>query len=195
MDIQRFGLKFFARPGFDLDEAIFIDIFQEWIRRRALGGILLDVADYRHVPNGPGLMLITHEINFALDQAEGRFGLLAQRKLGQAEGHPARILELAQATAAFGALLEADPRLGGKLRLEAGGFHYIANDRLLAPNDEAGFTAVRPALEAAATALYPGQTVSLERVANHPRDRLTVAVESGTALGFADLAAVVGAVA
>ncbi|HEX9595476.1 MAG TPA: hypothetical protein VF982_01240, partial [Anaerolineales bacterium] len=72
MDIGRFCIKFFARPGYNIDDAIFIDIFHEWIRLKKLPGILLDVADYRHVPEGPGVMLLTHDINFAMDYSEGR---------------------------------------------------------------------------------------------------------------------------
>lgn len=180
MNIERFCLKFFARPGADIDDAIFIDIFHEWIRFKKLGGILLDVADYRHVPEGPGIMLITHEINFAMDYAEGRFGLFAQRKLGQTSSHQERILELARATVSFGALLESDPRIVGKLSLEGGTFHYMANDRLVAPNNATAFAALKPDLEAVAAVLYPGEQVSVRRVENDPRDRLTAVVEAGS---------------
>ncbi|HMR66307.1 MAG TPA: hypothetical protein PKE64_20030, partial [Anaerolineae bacterium] len=116
MSIQRFCLKFFAAPETGFDDAIFIEIFHEWIRLKAVPGVLLDVADYRHVPDGPGIMLISHEINFAMDYAEGHFGLLAQRKLGPGETHQARLLDLIRTTVTFGALLEADSRLAGRLR-------------------------------------------------------------------------------
>ncbi len=124
-------------------------------------------------------MLISHEINFAMDHSGG-LGLYAQRKLGQARAHRDRILELAQATVAFGALLEADPRLAEKLRLEGGMFHYLSNDRLAAPNTEAAFAALWPDLEAAAAIIYPGEVVSITRLANDPRDRLTAVVEAGS---------------
>jgi hypothetical protein len=179
MDIERFCVKFFARLGVEVDDALFIDIFHEWIRHKKLGGILLDVADYRHVPEGPGIMLITHEINFAMDYSEGRFGLLAQRKAGAGGSYPERILELVRATAAFGTLLEDDPHLEGRLRLEAGTFHYIANDRLAASNDDLGFAALKPDLEAAASLIYPDRQFSVSRVENDPRDRLTAVVEAG----------------
>ena len=52
MNIERFCVKFFARPETNLDDAVFIEIFHEWIRLKTLPGILLDVADYRHVPFG-----------------------------------------------------------------------------------------------------------------------------------------------
>jgi len=179
MNIDRFCVKFFARPGAEVDDALFIDIFHEWIRHKKLGGILLDVADYRHVPEGPGIMLITHEINFAMDYSEGRFGLLAQRKRGYGDSQPERILELIRATAAFGTLLEEEPRLEGGLRLEGGTFHYMSNDRLAQPNDEPSFVALKPDLEAAASLIYPGRPVSISRLENDPRDRLTAVVEAG----------------
>ena len=42
--------------------------------------LLIDVADYEHVPNGPGTVLVSHEANIHLDLADGRPGLLYIRK-------------------------------------------------------------------------------------------------------------------
>ncbi|MCB9101596.1 MAG: hypothetical protein H6632_18815 [Anaerolineales bacterium] len=190
MNIERFCVKFLARPGTTLDDAVFIEVFHEWIRRHTLPGILLDVADYRHVPDGPGIMLITHEINFAMDYSEGGFGLLAQRKLGQGTTQQERILELVRATVTFGALLEADPRVAGQLSLEGGAFQFLSNDRLALPNTADGFAAIRPDLEATAAVIYPGQAVSVARLDNDPRDRLTLVVQAGTV----DMQTVAGAV-
>lgn len=194
MNLERICVKFFARPGAPVDDAVFIDIFHEWIRLKKLGGILLDVADYRHVPDGPGVMLITHDINFGLDYSNGGFGLLAQRKRGAGRSHQENLLELLRATITFGALLEMDPRLTGQLKLEGGAFHYISNDRLLAPNTAAAFAARQPDLAAAATLIYPGQQVSISRLPNDSRERLTVVVDAGS-LDFSVLLEIVGAVA
>jgi len=188
MTLERFCIKFFARPTPDIDDTRFIDIFHEWIRHKKLGGILLDVADYRHVPEGPGVMLITHQINFAMDDTGGRFGLLAQRKLGQGVNLQQRILKLVRSTVAFGTLLEADPRIAGKLKLEAGNFQFQSNDRLLAPNTAAAFTALEPHLKAAAQTIYPGQPVTITRLDNDPRDRLSIVVDTGRSLEIGRLA-------
>jgi hypothetical protein len=179
MNIERFCLKFYARPRATINEGIFIEVFHDWIRRRKLAGVLIDVADYRHVPDGPGVMLITHEINYSMDYTDGRFGLLAQRKLGPGDDHVSRIVELVRSAAAFGALLESDRRVKGKLSLEGGLFHYMSNDRLLAPNNEVSFAALLPDVAAAAAIIYPEQNVSISRLQNDPRDRLTIAVEAG----------------
>jgi hypothetical protein len=194
MNIERFCIKFFTRPGPDINEASFIDIFHEWIRLKKLGGILLDVADYRHVPQGPGVMLITHEINFAMDHTDGRFGLLAQRKLGQGRSHRECLLEVLRATVALGALLETDPRMQGKLSFEAGLFEYISNDRLTAPNDDATFAAIQSDLAAAAAFIYPKRGVSITRVQNDPRARLTAVVDAGS-VEMSELLETVGVVA
>jgi hypothetical protein len=135
-------------------------------------------------------MLITHEINFGIDYSGGRFGLLAQRKLGADGSHTDKILELVRAAAAFGALLQSDPGVD----LEGGMFHYMSNDRLAAPNDVATFESLRLDVEAAAALIYPEQEISITRVVNDPRDRLTVAVETGTSIDMAELQATLKAV-
>lgn len=187
MSIEKFCVKFFSKVNKDVDQAIFINIFHEWIRYKQLDGILLDVVDYRHVPNGPGIMLITHHINFAMDHGRGQFGLLAQRKVGQGSNHVERILDLIQATQAFGTLLESDWRIAGQFKLAGDTFHYISNDRLLAPNNEATFAALKPDLEAASAIIYPGQDVSITRLENHPRERLTIEVKAAKEINIAKL--------
>ena len=193
MELERFCLKFFARPDTDIDDEVFITIFHEWIRYQKLSGVLLDVADYRHVPNGPGMMLITHEINFAMDRSDGRFGLFAQQKLNQADNRYDQILALVRATIAFGALLESDWRVKKNLSLEAGQFHLISSDRLRLPNTDAAYTNLLPDLEAAAAIVYPGREISIAREENDPRERLTVVVDAGASINMKELMAVVTA--
>ena len=187
MDLERFCIKFFTRPQSDIDEARLIEIFHEWIRLHKLEGTLIDVADYRHVPHGPGVMLISHEINYSMDLGDGQMGIYAQRKLGEGDANQDRMVDLARAAATFGQLLENDARMADKVSFEGGKFHFMANDRLQAPNTDAAFSALQPDLEAAAARLYPGQTVSVTRLENDPRDRLTVVIEVGQATDISAL--------
>ncbi|MEB3335414.1 MAG: hypothetical protein VKP70_10570 [Cyanobacteriota bacterium] len=172
-----------------MDEACFIPIFHDWIRLNSLPGPLIDVADYRHVPDGPGIMLISHDINYSMDHGGGQFGLSAQRKLGQEGTHPERIVALAQRLARFANLLESDTRLAGSFALEGGTFHYIANDRLRLPNTAEAFAALQPDLEAAGASLYGSKPVSVMRLDNDPRERLTAVVSTAGPLSLATLAA------
>lgn len=188
MNPERFCVKFFATSDTQVeDEAIFIDIFQDWIKHRKLDGVLLDVADYSHVPGGPGVMLITYETNYAMDHGDGQFGLYAQRKVAEAGTQQERILSLIQSTVAFGKLLESDQRVA--VTLEGHRFLYMSNDRLNAPNTDEAFAAVKGDLEAIATQLYPGQSVTVTRVENDPSARLTAIVEAQSPVGIGALAA------
>ena len=193
MNLERFCLKFFARPDADIDDEIFITIFHEWIRYQKLGGVLLDVADYRHVPSGPGVMLMTHEINFALDRSDGRFGLFAQQKLSQAHNRRDQILTLVRAAVDFGALLESDWRVKRNLSLEGGQFQLMSNDRLLLPNTDSAYTNLLPDLETAAAIVYPGRDISVTRVENDPRERLTAIVDAGASVNMKALMETVAA--
>jgi hypothetical protein len=78
VDIQQLAIKVFARPG-SFDQGALIPIFHNWIRERRLGDVvLIDVADYRHVPEGPGVMLIADEAHWAIT-ARSRSSLVRSR--------------------------------------------------------------------------------------------------------------------
>ena len=81
MQVQQFSVKIFAKASESFDQDALIPIFHKWIRERRLQeALLIDVADYRHVPNGPGLMLIAHEAHYGLDERDGLLGLEYARK-------------------------------------------------------------------------------------------------------------------
>lgn len=154
-ELQRFCVKFFARPNTVVDDAKFIDVFHRWIQRQILPGILIDVADYRHIPNGPGILLIAHEADIAMDRADGRLGLLYQRKSAQPGTLTARLCAAIETALSACRLLEQELLLGGDIKFGGDEFVFVANDRLLAPNSQATFDAIRNDLEAIAEALSP----------------------------------------
>jgi rhodanese-related sulfurtransferase len=53
-----------------------IDLFHRFIQQGLVEGLILDVADYRHVRNGPGVMLVGHDIDYGIN----RCGLTVTRK-------------------------------------------------------------------------------------------------------------------
>ena len=56
-----------TRPAEDLRPAI--DVFHRFIQQGLVEGMVLDVADYRHVPDGPGVMLVGHDVDYSLTDA------------------------------------------------------------------------------------------------------------------------------
>ncbi len=53
-----------------------IDVFHRFIQRGLVEGLVLDVADYRHVPKGPGVLLVGHDVDYGVNEA----GLTVLRK-------------------------------------------------------------------------------------------------------------------
>ena len=80
MNTQHINVKFFIENPESVNLADYSAVFNLWIQKHALEELLIDVADYLHVHNGPGLMLIGHEADYSLDNRAGRLGLLYNRK-------------------------------------------------------------------------------------------------------------------
>jgi hypothetical protein len=149
--VQHINLKIFvedaAAPGLANLLAEAVPVFHRWIRDGVCPEMLIDVADYRHVPAGPGVLLIGHEANYSLDNRENRLGLLYNRK-APLDGDLQSRLEQAH-----GAALEACGRLereapfAGKLKFDRNAIEVFINDRLLAPNNADTWQALRPEFE------------------------------------------------
>src|ERR1700752_1933862 len=81
MNPQRLAIKLFATRAIPREELHpFIGVFHRCIQEAAVRGLLIDVADYAHVPDGPGVILIGHDVDYGIDLAGGRTGLLTTRK-------------------------------------------------------------------------------------------------------------------
>jgi hypothetical protein len=174
MELHRFGIKLFASEPADLRVKDFVPVFHSWIQRQAVAGhLLVDVHDYSHIQNGPGILLVAHEGNFCTDMAEGKLGLAYFRKQPAGttvEGHLDAALKAARQAAS---LLEKEPTFKGQLRFLKDELLVIANDRLLAPNDAATFAALQSPLMKVF-----GAGARLLHASTNPKDRLTVRVSS-----------------
>jgi hypothetical protein len=172
MELYKLGIKIFvANPG-AVNPRDFIPVFHAWIKEQKIAGhLLIDVHDYSHVQNGPGILLVAHEGNFSLDQAEGRLGLVYYRKQPVAGDSLKITFESARSAAR---LLEGEPTLNG-IRFRTNEFLVFSNDRLLAPNT----AEARVELETAIRNTFPGATISLALRAADPRERLAFVVKPG----------------
>ena len=167
------------------DAELFVPIFHEWIRERALDLVMLDVADYAHAPDSPGIVLVCHEASFALDRSDGRLGLLGQRRLPFDGSASEGIAETLRQTLAVAARLEEDPRVRGKLSFDPARLRIEANDRLLAPNSNDGYRDFAPLVRQAVGTAFGIAEPALEKIDNDPRDRLAVFVRLDAARGSA----------
>ncbi|MDA3961557.1 MAG: hypothetical protein PF961_12255 [Planctomycetota bacterium] len=173
MAIDKLIVKFFAtEPPERIADAI--DVFHRWIQDDSIDGLPLDVADYAHVPDGPGIILIGHEADHALDETEGPVGYMYRRKRLLAGSDEERVLACFKAAVAAAAKLSEDPKLG--LKLDLSRVRLVFNDRLAQPNTDAGWDAVSAAVQAAVSKAYGGADLMVERDAGDPRARLGVTI-------------------
>jgi hypothetical protein len=148
-ELQHVNVKIFAEPGSRPDWPALIPVFHRWIQDETLPGLVLDVADYAHVPAGPGVMLIGHDAFYALDNRANRLGMLFNQRTAT-EGTAQEKLQAAHSAAVFAATtLEQEPELRGKVRFNFRRFEVFVNDRLLAPNNEATWQKLEPELRSA----------------------------------------------
>jgi hypothetical protein len=169
-------VKIFATAPVELER--FIPVFHEWIKHHRLSDeLLIDVANYAHVPKGPGVALIGHASDYFIDEAEGRPGLLYSRKRDPLP-EPDRVPDAFRRTLRAAALLEAD----SPMRFGTGELLFRINDRLAAPNSEATFAELRPALDAVCGKLFGTHKLSMTGT---PKELFTVRI---TTDGKTDLA-------
>lgn len=174
-DIVRIGAKLYASNPEVIDLPALVPVFHGWIQRRILDGVPIDVADYAHVPDGPGVMLIGHEADRSLDLGEGRPGVLYQRKR---DGHGTLEQRFAAAIMAADGIadeLEADGAAGG-VAFERDEILLKVTDRRLAPNADATLAELRPAIEGALEAVRPGRAAQISRVTEDPEGPLSIRV-------------------
>jgi hypothetical protein len=175
MDASKLQLKIFTAPSVSLASEAFIPVFHAWIKNHTLPELMVDVANYAHVPHGPGVVLIGHGTDYGFDEAEDRKGLLFNRKR-QAPAPEERLQDTFRRTLHAAVLLEKDPAFGGQLKFATDEFLLRFNDRLLAPNNDATWAAVSPEIEAFATKLFGAGQFSLART-GEPRQLFGVTIK------------------
>jgi hypothetical protein len=175
MNIQHVNIKFYLENPETVKLADFAAVFNTWIQKQRLEELLIDVADYLHVHNGPGIMLIGHEADYSLDQRAGRLGLLYNRKAPLDGTAQEKLAWAVRATLIVAQILEKE----NGLKLNAQELQVIVNDRLLVPNTVETFEALEPELKAFFERLYDGADYALTHD-SEPRERFTVNVKTET---------------
>ena len=160
----------------------FIPVFHDWIKHHRLPELLIDVANYAHVPKGPGVALIGNDGDYFIDDTDGRAGLLYSRKR-EAPPPEARVSDAFRRVIHAALLLEKEKAFGGELRFRADELLFRINDRLAAPSGEATFAEVRPELDALCAKLFAGASYKLA-LAGGPKQLFSVRITSD---GKADL--------
>jgi hypothetical protein len=165
---QRFSVKFFVKDPASVELDVFMPIFQRWIQRHTVDGMLIDVVDYKHVINGPGVVLIGHEADYALDMRDGRPGLQYTLKRDGTGDFAERLRGAVQKAISACKAIEAEKTLKGAVTFALDEVEVVFLDRLRVPNDEATFAGLKADLQNVLG------DVELERLHTDSRYPLTV---------------------
>jgi hypothetical protein len=184
--LQHVNVKLLVQDPGEVDLEPLIPVFHGWIQDQLPGELLLDIADYRHVPAGPGMVLIGHEGDYSVDNTDNRLGVRYNRKAALDGTNEDRLKQAARAALTACGRLEADPRLGGKLRFGGQEIEIFINDRLLAPNSDATREAADPEIRAFARKLFQGTDYSVTYESD-PRKLFRAVLKAARPFSIADL--------
>ena len=191
MELQHLNVKLLVKEPVEAALEPLIPVFQGWIESQVLEGLLLDVADYRHVHAGPGVVLIGHQANYSVDHTDERWGVRYNRKTALNGSNQDRLRQAMSAAATVCQYLEAEPRLEGKIRFDGQEMELFVNDRLLAPHSDSTAESLRPEFDAFFEQLFCGSEYLLTS-AGDPRKPFGVSVKSSRTFSTADLLANLG---
>lgn len=178
MNLQHLTIRFpfDGEPNLNLARAI--ELFHGWVSAQSLEGMSIDVVDYRHVPNGPGVVLIGLEGDYYLNETGLRYGRKAA-----VEGTSLDALKQAfSAGATVCSRLEAE--FDG-VKFCRKNFEIAVNDRATAPNTLDTFEQIKGNIESFFTGELGAGPANVSYCEGDPRKLLTVKIEVDTPLELA----------
>ena len=197
MDSVKIDLKLFLQEPIQVDPEDVIPVFHDWIQHQRLDELLIDVVDYRHVHNGPGVMLIAHDAQYAIDMADGKMGLLYSRRRetrpsrNAVQSVTARLQSVLQCALAACQLLETEPSLQGRVKFRGDELLLRVNDRLVSPTP-AAFDDLQAQLRPILERLYPDDQAAVERYGGGTDSRLSVVIRVSEDVGMETLCSRLG---
>jgi hypothetical protein len=129
------------------------------------------------------VVVVGVEADFALDNSGGAWGVLYRRKDVVNGTNAERLSQALGAATQVGASLEA--AFPG-LKFSRTEFELVVNDRAIAPNVAATYTAAVPEIEGALKGLLGHGDFKLARHDRNPRERFGVTVKSARPIAFAE---------
>ncbi|HXX19163.1 MAG TPA: hypothetical protein VEJ46_07150 [Candidatus Acidoferrum sp.] len=186
MDFQHVNVKLLVQAPESFDLEPLIPVFHRWIQGQVCEELLLDIADYRHVPEGPGIVLIGHQADYSVDNTNGRLGVRYNRKAPLDGSNQDRLKQATCSALKAFQKLEAEAALAGKLRFNGHDVELFINDRLLAPNREETHRALDGEFRRLFDKLFRANDYVMSYDAD-PRRLLGLSVKSARSFSVADL--------
>jgi hypothetical protein len=185
---HRINAKLFVTDETAVSLPTLVPVFHRWIQTQAVPGLLIDVADYKHVQDGPGILIIGHEGDYSLDQANGRSGLLYTRKREWPTPDFKQRLQLVISLAVQAAqILAVDESLDLNFRTDE--IELIFPDRLNVPNTPETLAALQDDITTVLADIYGTNEITLTLTTNDVKRPFTFQATIANAPTLAELAA------
>lgn len=188
VELQHISVKVYAMGSAPAcSEAI--EVFHRWIQQKALPGLWIDVADYTHVPAGPGVLLIGHEAYFRYEPGkEERIGLVFEVREQRSGDNVQRLSHAIEGAMRGAALFSSEEGLRDRLHFNAADLRITIGDRLLCPNHSQSYDAIVPLIEQVLAAMPGAGKLQFALESPDPRERLSLSVKGDQVVAPADVA-------
>ena len=80
MELQYLVAKIHLDGKLEIDPAKVVDVFHRWVANQSMPEMLVDVAELLHVPQGPGVIAVGGDCDYAVDHSGGIWGVLYRCK-------------------------------------------------------------------------------------------------------------------
>ena len=184
IELQHINVKLLLKHPENLNLDSVIPVFHSWIQDQIFDELLLDVADYRHVKHGPGLMLIGHQADYSLDNTDGLLGVRYNRKVPLAGTNLDRLIQATRSALLACQRLESDTRLNKRFHFNGHDIQLVINDRLLTPNNQQTRQAAAPDFQVLANKLFGHAELSYNV---DPRRLLSASIRSAKPVSTGEL--------
>jgi hypothetical protein len=191
MQLQHVNVKLLLQNAAGLRLEPLIPVFHAWIETQDGDELLIDVADYSHVPAGPGVVLIGHEGNYSVDNTGDRLGVRYNRKAILDGGNEECLSQATRAALRACQRLEAEPKLEGKFHFNGQEIEIFVNDRMVAPNNAATREALDADFQLFSQKLFRGKEYSIS-YGTDPRSLFTAFVKASRPRTVAELLEALG---
>jgi hypothetical protein len=166
LDLQRISIKINSEAGSDLSLDPFLEIFGRWRADKAHPAEWIDLADYAHVPKGPGIVLIGVKAMFSFDLTAPASGLLYVTRRGLTGTPEQRIKAALRNGFDLARRITAEKNYPAAAKLRTDSLELRFPDRLTTPNTPATDAIMGPAIKAALDATFGAEAYQLAAVAD-----------------------------
>lgn len=187
-DLQRIELKMLVDGPAQPDLDWLLAVFDRWRKQDDAPSEWVDLADYAHMPKGPGVMMAGKRENFGVNLIDPGPGVFFTGKKDYAGSTADRFVEAFRRCLTLAGTLLAEPEYPAALPPKTGDWLVVVNDRLDFPNNAEVDAEIRPGLEAALGRIFGEGAFTLTRDED-PSHRLGYRLRAASAPSIDELAA------